>query len=76
MLEKILKQYSLPTSLHQYDLNISKQKMIDQVYKAIFLDKKKINKLPRYIGLKTIYKPHIKEIENTGEILEVIKKFI
>ena len=50
--------------------------MIDQVYKAIFLDKKKINKLPRYIGLKTIYKPHIKEIENTGEILEVIKKFI
>lgn len=76
LLEKILKQYSLPTSLHQYDLNISKQKMIDQVYKAIFLDKKKINKLPRYISLKTIYKPHIKEIENTGEILEVIKKFI
>lgn len=76
LLEKILKLYSLPTNLNEFNLKISKQKLSDQIYNSIFLDKKKINKFPRYISLKTIYKPQVKEIENTGDILEIIKKFI
>ncbi len=76
LLEKLLKLYSLPTNLHQYKLKISKQKLIDQIYNSIFLDKKKINKFPRYIGLKKMYKPTIKEIDDTGKMLEVIKLFV
>ena len=76
LLEKILKLYSLPTNLSEFNLKISKQKLSDYIYNAIFLDKKKVSKFPRYISLKTIYKPQVKEIENTGDILEIIKKFI
>ena len=75
-LEKLLKLYSLPTSLHQYNLKISKQKLIDKIYNSIFLDKKKINKFPRYIGLKKMYNPVVKEIDDTGKMLEVIKLFV
>ena len=76
LLEKLLKLYSLPTNLHEFNIKVSKQKMIDQIYNSIFLDKKRVNKLPRYISLKKLYKPQIREIENTGDILEVIRKFI
>jgi 3-dehydroquinate synthase len=76
LLEKILKLYSLPTRLNEFKLKISKQKLIDQIYNSIFLDKKKINKYPRYISLKTMHKPKIKEIQNTGDIIEIIKAFI
>ena len=76
LLEKILKLYSLPTNLNEFNLKISKQKLSDQIYNSIFLDKKKINKFPRYISLKTIYKPTIKEIDDTGKLLEVIKLFV
>ena len=75
-LEKLLKLYSLPTNLHQYNLKISKQKLIDKIYNSIFLDKKKIKKFPRYIGLKKMYNPVVKEIDDTGKMLEVIKLFV
>ena len=76
MTEKILKNYNLPVSLTYYNQKYNKQKLVDEIYKGVFLDKKKINKYPRYINLKKIYKPKISEIEDTGKILEVLKLFI
>ena len=76
MTEKILKNYNLPVSLTYYNQKYNKQKLVDEIYKGVFLDKKKLNKYPRYINLKKIYKPKISEIEDTGKILEVLKLFI
>ena len=53
----------------------NKQKLVDEIYRGVFLDKKKISKYPRFISLRKIYNPKIKEIEDTGKILEVIKLF-
>ena len=74
--EKILKNYNLPTNLNYYNHDVDKQKLVDEIYRGVFLDKKKINKYPRFISLKKIYNPKIKEIEDTGKILEVIKLII
>lgn len=76
LLERLLNKYSLPTSLSKYNLKVSKQKMVDQIYNSVFMDKKKINKHPRYIFLNRQYNPKIKEIENTADILEVVKNFV
>ena len=73
---KILKNYNLPTNLNYYNHDVDKQKLVDEIYRGVFLDKKKINKYPRFISLKKIYNPKIKEIEDTGKILEVIKIII
>ena len=75
-IENLLKNYNLPVNLNNFDNKFPKQKLVDEIYKGVFLDKKKINKYPRYISLKKVFNPKIKEIEDTGEILETIKSFI
>lgn len=74
--EELLDLYNLPTKISFYKLKIPKQKLLDTMYKNIFLDKKKINIYPRYISLKNLYRPKTVEIEDTIKILETLKNFI
>ena len=48
----------------------------NKIYEGIFLDKKKINKYPRYIFLSKKYKPQIKEIKNFDLLNHTIKYFL
>ena len=47
-----LRSFNLPTSLKSSDIPISKVKIQNEIYKNIFLDKKRIDKSPRYISMK------------------------
>ncbi len=69
-LEKILELYNLPTQI-----NCSKSikpKVQSEIYKNIFLDKKKIGSTPRYINLKKKGFPKIDMLENDTLINETI----
>ena len=74
LLEKILKQYNLPTEIHCK--NINKAKMQSEIYKNLFLDKKKIGSTPRYIKLRKIGFPKIDMLENDTLINETIYNHI
>jgi len=77
-IEKILTSYGLPIRVidkEKYNLRFI-QKLQNYVYKFIFYDKKKINKNPRFISLKNLYKPKIKEMTNQDMIDHTIYKFI
>ena len=74
--KSLLSNYSLPTEIDQNLFKNKKTILLDSIYKNIFLDKKKINKNPRYISLKKLYKPQIKEIQDTSLLAETINKFI
>ena len=79
LVEKLLKLYKLPTNLK----NIIKKKNIknlknlkEKIFKNIFLDKKKINKYPRYVNLVSIGKSKITEMKDFKRIKETINKII
>ena len=74
-IKKILKLYKLPTKL-DLSKNQIKNKIQSEIYKSIFLDKKRINENPRYIFLKKIGKPKIKEIKDLSLLNEVIYKIL
>ena len=74
--ENILKIYNLPTKIFNTSKNIDFAKIQNNIYQGIFLDKKKINKHPRYISLKKKYKPQINEIENLDLLNHTIKFFL
>ena len=72
--ENLLKKFNLPT-----ELKIEKKyikKIHSEIYKGVFLDKKKISKYPRYIFLKNFFKPQIKELNNYGLLNDVIYNII
>ena len=48
----------------------------NKIYKNIFLDKKRINKFPRYIILEKIGKTKISEMKNFDKIKKTIKEVI
>jgi 3-dehydroquinate synthetase len=56
--------------------NNKKTILLDSIYKNVFLDKKKINKNPRFISLRKVHKPIIKEIHNESLLAETISQFI
>ena len=68
---KILSDFNLPNKIVLKNFGI-RQKMHDEIYKGVFLDKKKINKNPRYISLKKFEKPRISEIDDYNLINETI----
>ena len=73
--ENLLKKYNLPILIN-LPYKVSLQNFQNEVYKNIFLDKKRVNKNPRYIFLKKIGKPKIREIENLNALNDVIYRFI
>jgi 3-dehydroquinate synthase len=70
LVKNLLNEFNLPTKIKSN----KKSKLIDEMYKNVFLDKKKVNKLPRYIKIIRLFKPKISEIENTSIIPEAIKE--
>ena len=72
----LLKSFGLFTDLKMKKLKIDKSKLAAEIYKNIFLDKKKINQYPRYISLKKQGEPKINEIKDfdfiNDTILEVL----
>ena len=74
--EKILRSYNLPIKLNGHIKNIDKKKLEKNIYKYIFLDKKKIGKNPRFIELKKIGNSTISEMKDYNRINETIRKVI
>ena len=72
----LLEEYKLPTKLEMKIFNNKKQILLNTIYKNIFLDKKKISRYPRYISLKKIYQPKIKELDNNDLILQTINNLL
>ena len=72
--ENLLKKFNLPTELKIEKKHI--KKIHSEIYNGVFLDKKKISKYPRYIFLKNIFKPQIKELNNYGLLNDVIYNII
>ncbi len=74
--KKILESYNLPVNIKDFinkkEINLLKNK----IYKNIFLDKKRINKFPRYIILDKIGKTKISEMKNFDKIKKTIKEVI
>lgn len=73
ILENLLRKYQLPSKI---EINKKRNFIIDEIYKNVFLDKKKISKLPRYIELKSLYKPKTQEINNNSEISMTLNHLI
>ena len=73
---KILNFYKLPTKILNNKYLTDKSIIQNEIYRAIFLDKKKINRYPRYIHLKNKFKPMIKEIKNFNLLNLTIKNFL
>ncbi len=74
LVENFLKKYLLPYSLK--NSRVSEKIFKKEIYKYIFLDKKKIGKYPRYIKLKKIGKSEISELSNFNKIKKTINKVL
>ena len=70
----LLDLYSLPTNLKF--IKINKSLLKKEIFKYIFLDKKKIGKFPRYINLKNIGNPKISELSNNTKIKNTIENVL
>ena len=62
--KKIFEKYELPTKL----LISNKKKILTEIYKYVFYDKKRISDKPRYIKLVANNKYEIAEIKNFDNI--------
>lgn len=71
---ELLKKYSLPYNLNNKLVN--KKAFKKEIYRYVFLDKKKISKYPRYIKLKKIGKSSISELSNFNRIKKTISKVL
>ena len=74
--KKFFELFNLPTFLNLKNLNLDKVKLMNEIYKNIFLDKKKISHYPRYISLKKIGKPKIDEIKDFDFINDTLLKVL
>lgn len=71
-----LKNFKLPCNLDCSNIPISKVKIQNQIYQNLFLDKKRIDKHPRYISLKKLSHPSIREMKDYDFINDTILKVI
>ena len=72
----ILESYNLPTKLLPLNFTLDIIDIQNKIYEGVFLDKKKINKNPRYICLKKKNNPKIKEIKDLDLLNYTIKYFL
>jgi 3-dehydroquinate synthase len=73
--ENSLKKYELPVRILK-NKSVDYQKIHSQIFKFIFLDKKKVGVNPRYIHLNKIGMPKIKLLNDHNLINETISKFL
>ena len=74
IVENFLSELNLPTKINS--IKISKNSLHSNIYKFLYLDKKRINKFPRYISLKSLGNPKIENLDNDTLINETILKII
>ena len=76
VLKNLLTNYQLPTDLSKFKITIKNKFLKKDIFRNIFLDKKKIGKYPRAIKLMTIGKSKIAEMKNNKKIMKTINKVI
>ena len=74
--KKILESYNLPTNISKFINKKEIKNLKNKIYANIFLDKKRINKNPRYINLEGLGKTKMSEMENFKKIKKTIKEVI
>ena len=74
--KKLLQKYKLPTDLKNFIKKNQFNKIKNEIYQNIFLDKKRVNEFPRYIKLSGIGKSSIAEMRDFDRIKDTIKKII
>ena len=67
----ILKELNLPNQIKVSSIE-EKTLLQNKIYKNVFLDKKRVNKNPRYIHINNIGNCSIKELTNYHKINDVI----
>tara|TARA_A100001015_G_C15025430_1_gene730234 strand:- start:728 stop:1840 length:1113 start_codon:yes stop_codon:yes gene_type:complete len=75
-IEEILKKFNLPTFLSLDKIPMNKIKLQNSIFKKIFLDKKKLDKYPRFISVKNFCKTTPKEIRNFDLLNDTISKIL
>ena len=75
-LSDLLKLYNLPTSLESFAKKYNKPKIRKEIFKNIFLDKKRISKYPRIIKISKLGKSKIIEMKNNYKIKKTIRNII
>ncbi len=71
-----LEQFNLPVNLNNSNIPIKKVKIQNEIYHNLFLDKKRVDKHPRYISLKKKGNPSIQEMKDYDFINDTILKVI
>ena len=66
--------YTYPKIQFMYILSKYFDKNVNDIQNL--LDKKKISRYPRYISMKKIYQPKIKELDNNDLILQTISSLL
>jgi 3-dehydroquinate synthetase len=74
--ENLLQKYNLPTNLKKFTSHKNKKRFLRQIYKNIFLDKKRIGKHPRCIKIIKIGKSKVIEMKDTKRIKNTINSVL
>ena len=72
----LLSEFNLPNKIDFKKCRINQTKLQNMIYQNIFLDKKRIDKYPRYISVKKIGVSKIKEMKNLDLINDTILKVL
>ena len=75
-MKNLLEHYDLPTNLLHLKIIKKNKNFKKNIFKNIFLDKKKIGKFPRIIKLTSIGKSKITEMKNNKKIKDTINKVL
>jgi 3-dehydroquinate synthase len=75
-LKKVLKKFNLPIQLNKFVKKEKKDFIKNQIYKFLFLDKKKITIYPRFIQINSYGNAVIKEMKNNAKILKTIDEVL
>ena len=74
--KNILRSYNLPIEINSKDFIYKKQILLNKIFQYIYLDKKKISQYPRYIHMKKIYQPKIRELQDSNLLSQTIDNLI
>jgi len=72
----IFENFNLETTLNIKKNKFNEVQLIENIYRNIFFDKKKIGHFPRYISLKKLSRPKIEEMKDFDLINETILKVL
>ena len=76
LIKSFLSKYNLPINIRKFTKNKNKKNLIKEIYKNVFLDKKRINKFPRGIDINNFKKPKVIEMKNNHRIMETVENII